>query len=135
MSSANEVRDELRYTRDHEWAKQDGPEIVVGITPFAVEQLGDITMVNFDVQAGDEIEAGKPFGTVESVKTVSDLYAPVSGKISRINADLDSRPELLNEDCWNRGWLVALVPSDPSTLQSELLDAAGYRSHLDGASE
>ncbi len=130
MSTAKEVKSDRRYTKDHEWAKRDGDELVIGITPFAVDQLGDITMVNFDVAVGDEVSAGKPFGTVESVKTVSDLYAPVSGKVTRINADLDPRPELVNEDCWGAGWMIAIATSEPDAPDGQLLDPADYGKHL-----
>ena len=87
----------LKYTKDHEWAKVDGNKITVGITAFAVEQLGDITLVNLDVKVGDELAAGKAFGTIESVKTLSDLYAPISGKVLEINKDLDKSPELFGK--------------------------------------
>jgi glycine cleavage system H protein len=85
MGKANEVRDDRRYSKDHEWALVDGDEIVVGISAFAVDQLGDITLVNLDVSDGDEVEQGAVFGTIESVKTLSDLYAPVSGTVTRVN--------------------------------------------------
>src|SRR5580698_9730485 len=88
----------LKYTKDHEWAKTAGNDVTVGITAFAVEQLGDITLVNIDVKVGDEVVEGKAFGTIESVKTLSDLFAPVSGKIVKINSELESKPELVNED-------------------------------------
>src|SRR5277367_3538798 len=92
----------LKYTKDHEWAKGDGGDVVVGITKFAVEQLGDITLVNLDVKVGDAITEGKAFGTIESVKTLSDLFAPISGKIAKINAALEQSPELVNEDCYGK---------------------------------
>src|SRR3954468_10746606 len=103
----------LRYTKDHEWTKVDGKRVTVGITAFAVEQLGDITLVNLDVKVGDEIAAGKAFGTIESVKTLSDLFAPVSGKIVEINKDLDQKPELVNEDCYDKGWMVVIEATEP----------------------
>jgi glycine cleavage system H protein len=123
MSAADEVKDDRRYTKDHEWAKTEGNEILVGITAFAVDQLGDITLVGLDVAPGDEVETGQVFGTVESVKTVSDLFAPLSGKITRINAKLDDAPELVNEDPWGESWMVAIEPAD----DGELMDAAAYR--------
>ena len=135
MSAAQEVKSELRYTRDHEWAKPTEGELIVGITPFAVEQLGDITMVNFDVEAGDSVEAGAVFGTVESVKTVSDLFAPVAGRVLRINPELDAKPELLNEDCWGAGWLLALEVEEGAVDDASLLDADQYRAHLASASD
>src|ERR1700730_18392641 len=92
---------ELRYTTDHEWARVDGTtEVVVGITAFAVEQLGEITLLSFDVKIGDQVSAGKAFGTIESVKSLSDLFAPVTGKVLRLNEALAGGPELVNEDCY-----------------------------------
>src|SRR4030088_1519492 len=124
--SAN-VPADLRYTKDHEWARAGGDatsaappergsrpiEITVGITAFAVEQLGDITLINFDVKVGDEVAVGKAFGRIESVKTLSDLYAPLAGKIVRINGALAGKPELVNEDCYGAGWMIVMVPNDP----------------------
>jgi glycine cleavage system H protein len=116
----------LKYTKDHEWAKTSGGEIVVGITAFAVEQLGDITLVNLDVKVGDEIAAGKAFGTIESVKTLSDLYAPINGKILEINKDLDGKPELVNEDPYGKAWMI-VIEGDPG---SDLMDATAYAAHV-----
>ena len=123
--ASDDVRTDRRYTKDHEWAKESGAEVLVGITSFAVEQLGDITLVNLDVKAGDTITAGKAFGTIESVKTLSDLFAPISGKVARVNADLETRPELVNEDCYDKAWMVAITPSDAAEL-SGLLEPAAY---------
>src|SRR5262249_13819246 len=123
MAQATDVKDDRRYTKDHEWAQEKSGELVVGITAFAVDQLGDITLVNIDVKAGDSVTAGKAFGTIESVKTLSDLFAPVSGKVVRVNKTLEERPELVNEDCWGEGWMIAIAPSGPV----ELLDAAAYK--------
>jgi glycine cleavage system H protein len=127
MSSPKEVKDDRKYTKDHEWAQTVGAELVVGITAFAVDALGDITLVSLDVKVGDAVQAGKAFGTIESVKTLSDLFAPVSGKITRINDALENSPELINEDPWGKGWMVAITPDAGS---SELLDAAAYADHL-----
>ncbi len=121
--------DGLRYTKDHEWAKVEGSKVTVGITAFAVEQLGDITLVNIDAKVGDEVAAGKAFGTIESVKTLSDLFAPVSGKIVAINKDLDGKPELVNEDCYGKAWMVTLEASDPRAAE-QLLDAKAYTEHV-----
>ena len=123
--SATEVKDDRKYTKDHEWLSDDGK---VGITAFAVDQLGDITLVGLDVKVGDTVEAGKTFGTIESVKTLSDLFAPVSGKITRINDKLEDNPELVNEDCWDAGWMVAIEPTDAG---GELMDAAAYAKHVE----
>jgi glycine cleavage system H protein len=119
----------LKYTKDHEWAKVDGNRVTVGITAFAVEQLGDITLVNLDVKVGDDLAAGKSFGTIESVKTLSDLYAPISGKIVEVNKELDAKPELVNEDCYGKAWMVVFEAADPSAL-AQLLDETAYTDHV-----
>lgn len=129
---SEEVPPELRYTKEHEWVRVSAGEIAVGITAFAVEQLGDVTLVNFDVKVGDTVGAGKPFGTIESVKTLSDLYAPVAGKVARINADLATKPELVNEDCYGKAWMIAIVPDDAKAAEA-LLDAAAYTEHVRAA--
>jgi glycine cleavage system H protein len=118
-----------RYTKDHEWTKSSGGELTIGITAFAVEQLGDITLVSFDAKVGDSVTAGKTFGTIESVKTLSDLYAPVSGKITKINAELDSHPELVNDDCYGKAWMVTIEMSDASEA-GRLLDSGSYAEHV-----
>ena len=128
--SSDEIKGDRHYTKDHEWAKTDGDTVLVGITAYAVDQLGDVTLVNFDVSEGDTIEAGKPFGTVESVKTLADLFAPISGKIVRMNGDLEDQPELVNDDCWDKGWLVAIEPSDRSQME-KLLDNKAYSALLE----
>ena len=129
----DEVLDDRRYTKDHEWAKSESGQVLVGVTAYAVDQLGDITLVNIDVKPGDSIVAGKAFGTIESVKTLSDLFAPVSGKVERVNADLENAPELVNDDCYHKAWMIAVTPSDPAELDA-LLDARGYADFLKTAS-
>ena len=124
----SELPGDLRYTKDHEWARP-GAEVRVGITGFAVEQLGDITLVNLDVKVGDQITAGKTFGTIESVKTLSDLYAPLTGKVVRVNGDLANKPELVNEDCYGKAWMIAIAPADPKAPES-LMDAKSYGEYL-----
>jgi len=119
----------LKYTKDHEWTKVDGKRVTVGITAFAVEQLGDVTLVNLDVKVGDELAAGKPFGTIESVKTLSDLFAPVSGKVVEINKDLDAKPELVNDDCYGKAWMIVIEATDTSALNA-LLDEKAYAEHV-----
>jgi glycine cleavage system H protein len=102
---------DLRYTKDHEWAKKsDGGNVVIGISAFAVEQLGDITLVDLP-EVGEEAKAGEPIGTIESVKAVSDLYAPVSGKVAKVNPALEDSPELLNESPYDEGWILEIAPS------------------------
>ena len=130
---SDQVPPDLRYTKEHEWVRESGGEVAVGITAFAVEQLGDITLVNFDVKVGDEVSAGKPFGTIESVKTLSDLYAPVAGKVLKINDALASKPELVNEDCYGKAWMIAIAPADPKATAG-LLDAAAYAEHVRSSS-
>ena len=127
MSSPKEVKDDRKYTKDHEWALTEGNELLVGITAFAVDALGDITLVSLDVKVGDAVTAGKTFGTIESVKTLSDLFAPVSGKITRINAALENSPEVINEDPWGKGWMIAIAPEGGG---SELMDPKSYADHL-----
>src|ERR1043165_5044616 len=100
MAGATDVKDDRRYTKDHEWALEGQGEVVVGITAFAVDQLGDITLVNIDVKPGDTVTAGKAFGTIESVKTLSDLFSPISGTVTRVNKSLEISPELVNEGCY-----------------------------------
>jgi glycine cleavage system H protein len=124
-----EVRSDRRYTKDHEWAKEADGSIRVGITSFAVDQLGDITLVNIDVKEGEQLTAGRAFGTIESVKTLSDLFAPVSGTVKAINADLEKNPERVNEDCYEKGWMIEITPSDSSEVEA-LLDATAYKDIL-----
>jgi glycine cleavage system H protein len=130
MSQAKEVKQDRKYTKDHEWALSEGAELVVGITAFAVDALGDITLVSLDVKVGDRVEANKAFGTIESVKTLSDLFAPVSGKVTRVNTTLDDAPELVNEDCWGKAWMIAITPDDAGAVAG-LLEPAAYTAHLE----
>jgi glycine cleavage system H protein len=123
-----EFPSDRRYTKDHEWARKDGAEILVGVSAFAVEQLGDITLVNVDVKVGDTVQAHKSFGTIESVKTLSDLFAPVSGKVTRINEVLNDKPELINEDA-HKAWIIAIAPSAPAEFDA-LLDQKAYTEHV-----
>jgi glycine cleavage system H protein len=124
-----DVPDDLRYTKDHEWAKVEGKKIRVGITAFAVEQLGDITLVELP-KVGTKVEEGKAFGTVESVKTLSDLFAPIAGTIVEVNEKLASNPELVNEAAYEKGWMVVIEVNDEAKIAS-LMDAATYRKHLE----
>jgi glycine cleavage system H protein len=121
----SDIPSDLKYTKDHEWAKVDGAAVTVGITKFAVEQLGDITLVNLDVKVGDTVTEGKSFGTIESVKTLSDLFAPLSGKVAKINGALEQSPELVNEDCYGKGWMVVITAADPGEIK-KLLDDKAY---------
>lgn len=115
---------ELRYTKDHEWVSLDGDIATIGITEFAQGELGDIVYVDVDT-IGKALEAGDVFGTVEAVKTVSDLFLPVSGVITELNPALSNAPELVNTDPYGEGWMVKMKVNNPADLD-ELLDAAGY---------
>src|SRR5688572_7798340 len=134
MSTAKEVKTDRKYTKEHEWALAQGDELVIGISAFAVDQLGDITLVNLDVKPGATIEAHQTFGTIESVKTLSDLFAPISGTVTRINTALESAPELVYEDCWGKGWMIAMKPSRLNEEGGELRDAPAYEAHVQASS-
>jgi glycine cleavage system H protein len=129
--SQTAVPSDRRYTKDHEWALDAEGVLTIGITAFAVEQLGDITLINLDIKVGATVTAGKAFGTIESVKTLSDLYAPVSGTVVAINEELENAPELVNEDPWGRGWMIRIAPSDAGA--GALLDSAAYQSHVESS--
>ena len=116
--------DELRYTKDHEWVRVDGDEATVGITQYAADQLGDIVFVELPT-AGASLEQFGTFGVVESVKAVSDLFAPLAGEVLEVNGELSSRPELVNEEPYGGGWMVRVRVTEPAQLD-ELLDAAAY---------
>ena len=115
---------DLRYTRDHEWVRLDGEEAVVGITEYAAEQLGDIVFVELPA-TGTTLEASRPFGVVESVKAVSDLFAPLAGEVVATNDALAGGPELVNSDPYGEGWMIRLRLNDAADLE-DLLDADGY---------
>ncbi|HEX7845334.1 MAG TPA: glycine cleavage system protein GcvH [Chitinophagaceae bacterium] len=115
---------ELRYTKDHEWVKLDGNIATVGITDFAQRELGDIVYVEVET-IGKSLQAGAVFGTVEAVKTVSDLFLPVNGTINELNPALAGAPELVNNDPYGEGWMIKMTVSDPADVAA-LLDAAGY---------
>lgn len=115
---------QLRYSKEHEWVKVEGSKAYIGITEFAQNELGDIVFVELP-EVGDDISVGDVFGNVESVKTVSDLYAPISGKVVEVNENLSDSPELVNESPYEGAWMVAIELSDAAELEA-LLDAAGY---------
>ena len=124
-----EIPAELHYTREDEWCRVEGNRVVIGVTDYAQQQLGDIVFVELPA-VGTAIERGEPFGVIESVKAVSDLYAPVTGEVVEVNADLGDRPEQVNEDCYGDGWLIIVAISDDADL-TEHLDAATYRRHVE----
>jgi glycine cleavage system H protein len=119
---------DLRYTPDHEWLRAHGASWRVGITQFAVDQLGDITLVDLPKE-GDLVTKGQRFGTIESVKSVSDLYAPVSGRVTAINAALKDGPEAVNNEPYGTGWMIELEATEAAELD-ELMDAAAYTKHV-----
>lgn len=119
---------DLSYTKDHEWARQEGDNVRIGVTAYAVEQLGDVTLVDLP-STGTDVQAHERFGDIESVKTVSELFAPVSGEIVEVNDELEDRPEVVNEAPYEDGWMVVIKPSDPSELE-RLMDAAAYEDYL-----
>ena len=119
---------DLRYTPDHEWLRATGSTWRVGITQFAVDQLGDITLVDLP-KDGDQVTKGQRFGTIESVKSVSDLYAPVSGRVAAINPALKDSPELVNSDPYGKGWMIELEPNEKTELD-ELLSPDDYSKHV-----
>ncbi|WP_096156751.1 MULTISPECIES: glycine cleavage system protein GcvH [Bacillus] len=115
---------ELRYSEEHEWVKEEGGTVRIGITDFAQSELGDIVFVELP-EVGDEISADEPFGSVESVKTVSELYAPISGKVVEVNEDLSDSPEFVNESPYEKAWMIVVEPSDNSELE-KLMTAEQY---------
>ncbi len=116
---------ELKYTKDHEWVKVDGDIAIVGITDFAQGELGDIVFVDIN-SVGNTLSQEEVFGTVEAVKTVSDLFMPVSGEILEVNPELDSNPEYINEDAYGKGWMVKIKLTNPSEVNT-LMDAETYK--------
>ena len=120
------VPQELKYSKDHEWIRVEGNTAYIGITDFAQDQLGDIVSVAISVQEGDDIAEGETFGSIEDVKTVSDLFIPVSAKLLEINSDLESAPEKINSAPYGEGWIIKIEITDASELDA-LLDAAGYQ--------
>lgn len=116
---------DLKYTKDHEWIKVDGDEAIIGITDFAQSELGDIVFVEVETE-GESIEQEEVFGSVEAVKTVSDLFMPVSGEVTEFNAELEDRPEVVNQDPYNEGWIIK-VKLDNTDQLDQLLSAEEYK--------
>ena len=123
------IPDELCYTKEHEWARMEGGLCVVGITDYAQGELGDIVYVELP-QPGTQVEIMGEFGVVESVKTASDLYSPISGEIVEVNGDLEGNPELVNDSPYDEGWMLKIRPSNLDEDWATLLDAAGYKEVL-----
>lgn len=129
--SALNLPEDVRYTKDHEWARKSGDNVTIGISDFAQDQLGDIVFVELP-EAGDSFAAGDEFGTVESVKAVSELYMPLGGEVVAINADLEEAPELVNNAPYDKGWMLEIKPSDPAEID-QLMDQAAYLEMLKGS--
>ena len=121
---------ELKYTKDHEWIKIEGDVATVGITEFAQGELGDIVYVDVDT-LDDTVEEGEVFGSVEAVKTVSDLFMPLSGEVIEFNEELEEEPELVNSDPYGKGWMIKIKISDSSQI-NDLLDATAYKELIEG---
>jgi len=120
--------DNLKYSKDHEWIRVEGDEAFVGITAFAAGELGDIVFVDVDTE-GESLDQDEVFGSVEAVKTVSDLFLPVAGEVLEFNEGLEDAPESVNEDPYGEGWMVKIKISDPSQLEG-LMDSAAYQTML-----
>jgi glycine cleavage system H protein len=125
-----QVPDDLLYSKDHEWARREGARVRMGITEYAQDALGDVVYVQVP-SVGTHIQAGQSFSEVESTKSVSEIYAPVSGTVVEVNAELAEQPQRLNEDPYGEGWICVIEPADPSELD-RLLDAEGYKALVDG---
>jgi glycine cleavage system H protein len=125
-----DIPPDLRYSTDHEWARVEEGRVRIGITDYAQDALGDVVFVEVP-EVGTKVDSGTSFSEVESTKSVSEIYAPVSGVIVEINADLADSPERLNDDPYGEGWICIIDPTDPAQLD-ELLDAEGYRALIEG---
>jgi glycine cleavage system H protein len=123
------VPDDLLYTGEHEWAKVEGNRVRIGVTDYASKTLNDVVYVTLP-KVGDKVTQLKPVGTVESIKAVSELYAPLSGTVAEVNVELTTHPELVNKSPYSEGWLFELVPSDFDSERSKILDAKAYSAHL-----
>ncbi|MBF8274611.1 MAG: Glycine cleavage system H protein [Magnetococcales bacterium] len=128
MSETIEIPSHLRYTSDHEWVHQESGTLIVGITAFATSQLGDVVFVELP-RKGTKVTARQPFGVVESVKSVSDLFAPVSGVVTEINSGLQESPETVNNDPYGQGWMIRIQPDNPKEFDT-LLHAQAYHTLL-----
>ena len=119
------IPENLKYTKDHEWIKVDGDVATVGITDYAQNELGDIVFVEIETE-GETLDKEEVFGTVEAVKTVSDIFMPISGEVVEVNSKLEDSPEIVNKDCYGEGWLIKIKYSEKSELE-DLLDADKYK--------
>ena len=132
MKEINELNlpEDVKYTKDHEWAKAEGDTVTIGINDYAQDQLGEIVFVEMP-GVGDSFSVEEEFGSVESVKAVSEMYMPISGEITAVNEDLEDAPEKVNEDCYQSGWIIKVKASDLSELDA-LMDKAAYLEMLKG---
>jgi glycine cleavage system H protein len=124
------VPEDLRYSKDHEWTRREGEQVRIGVTDYAQDALGDVVFVQVP-EVGTAVALGESFSEVESTKSVSDIYAPVTGTIVEVNAELADAPQRLNEDPYGEGWLCVISLDDPAQLD-QLMDAAAYRALIDG---
>jgi len=122
------IPENLKYTKDHEWLRVEGEEAYVGITDFAQGELGDIVFIEIETE-GETLEKEEVFGTIEAVKTVSDMLMPVGGEVVEINSKLEDEPEIVNKDPYNEGWLIKIKITDKSEIDN-LIDAEGYKQHI-----
>lgn len=128
-----DIPDDLRYSPEDEWARVEDGRVVIGVTDFAQQQLGDIVFVELP-KIGSNVRKGEAFGVIESVKAVSDLFAPVSGEVVEVNGSLEDSPEMVNADCYGDGWILALEETDDMDMD-DLMDANAYRSHIEEREE
>jgi len=119
------IPDNIKYTKDHEWVRLEGDEAYVGITDYAQGELGDIVFIEVET-VGEQLETGETFGTVEAVKTVSDMFMPVSGEVLEFNEELEQNPETVNKDPYGKGWIIKIKPADVAQFE-DLLDASAYK--------
>lgn len=132
MKKINDLNlpEDVQYTKDHEWAKSEQESVIIGINDYAQDQLGEIVFVEMP-EVGDTFSAGEEFGTVESVKAVSELYIPISGEVVAVNNNLEDAPELVNEDCYQGGWIIKVKAADKGEMDT-LMDKAAYLEMLKG---
>ena len=132
MKEINDLHlpEDVKYTKDHEWAKLEGDTVTIGINDYAQDQLGEIVFVELP-EVGDTFSAEDEFGSVESVKAVSEMYMPISGEIMAVNENLEDAPELVNEDCYQGGWIIKVKPADSAKMDA-LMDKAAYLEMLKG---
>jgi glycine cleavage system H protein len=128
-----DIPQNLRYSKEDEWARAEGTRVTIGVTDYAQQQLGDIVFVELPA-VGRAIERGEAFGVIESVKAVADLYAPISGEVVEVNGDLAENPETVNEDCYGDGWMIVIEVNDEADVAA-LLDAAAYQAHIEERSK